>query len=455
MYDLTNETEAQLWEFIGGVDPNFTAEALREIGHRKAADGFYGEAEQFITSSIQAWIELENTLEQGRCWYSLGHALACVGNHLGASDAFESAANCYQLEGRYQWQADAIFQLAIALAEMQDLQGALVHYELAASIFESEGMVAGVANSLLNQGEILGYQGKQSKALGLLEKSKEKFIEADATYQVAKVLDRIAAALIDLGRYSEAVEALEQAKATFAYLEQNEELLHATQRLAEGYMYLEKYEDARELFETVSEKYKSSGDPLKASSADLYRAECLTELEQFEVAETLFSELEGFFKSAGDNRKLGMLTLIRGYLGRKKNQYDVAQKFFAEAIEIAEKNFDSFLLQLGLLNLAEENLRCRLFGDALAIVAGISEEDTGERISIRARVRLVRAKALTPTGSPLEAEKLLVGTIELIRDSELAELLSELYIALAELRTMEGRVEDSDVLLFKAERISS
>lgn len=450
MYDLTNKTENELWELLGGADANFKAEALREIGHRKAADGFYGEAEQFITSSIQAWIELENTLEQGRCWYSLGHALACVGNHLGASDAFEAAANCYQLEGRYQWQADAVFQLAIALAEMQDLQGALEHYKLAASIYEAEGIAVGIANSLQNQGEILGFQGKQSLALNAFEKAKAKFIEDDATYQVAKVLDRIAAALIDLGRYTDAVEALEQARATFAYLKQQEELLYATQRLAEGYMYLEKYEDAKELFDTVSAKYKDSGDSLKASSSDLYRAECLVELEQFDHAETLLSELEGFFKSTCNFRKLGMLYLMRGFLGRKKNQPEMAQRFFSEVIDFAEKNFDPFLLQLARLNLAEEKLKLQLFDDALTLVTDISDEDTGERISIQARLGMVRARASAASGSFLVAEKLLLEIIERIQDSELSEVLSETYTSLAEIRRSEGRFEDAELLQLKA-----
>lgn len=453
MYDLTNKTDNELWELLGGVDANYKAEALREIGHRKAADGFYGEAEQFITSSIQAWIELQNTLEQGRCWYSLGHAFACVGNYLGASDAFESAANCYQLEGRYQWQADAVFQLAVALAEMQDLQGALAHYELSASIFESEGIATGVANSLQNQGEILGFQGKQSQALSVFEIAKAKFIEDDATYQVAKVLDRIAAALIDLGRYTDAVEALEQARATFAYLEQQEELLHATQRLAEGYMYLEKYQDAKELFEGVSAKFKESGEPIKASSCDLYLAECLGELEQFDRAETLMSQLEGFFRSAGIPRNLGKLTLIRGNLGRKKNQPEMALKFFSEVIEFAENNLDSFLLLLGRLNLAEEMLKLQLFDDALALVAGISDEDTGERISIQARLGIARATVSAASGCPLEAEKQILETIELLQDSQLSEVLSGAYVILAELRRLEGRVEDSELLLLKAERI--
>lgn len=446
MYDLTNKTENELWELLGGSDANFKAEALREIGHRKAADGLYGEAEQFITSSIQAWIELENALEQGRCWYSLGHALACVGNHLGASDAFESAANCYQLEGRYQWQADAVFQLAIALAEMQDLQGALAHYKLAASIYEAEGISTGIANSLQNQGEILGYQGKQTQALAVFEQAKLKFIEDNATYQVAKVLDRIAASLLDLGKYADAVEAFEQARATFAYLEHHEELLHATQRLAEGYMYLEKYEDALELFESVSAKYKESGEPMKASSSDLYRAECLVELEQFDRAETLMSQLEGFFRSAGIPRRLGMLTLIRGNLGRKKNQPEMAQKFFSEVIEFAEKNLDSFLLLLGRLNLAEEMLKLQRFDDALDLITGISDEEVGERIGVRARVAMVRARAYADFGRTWEAEQTLLGVIELIQKTELRETRSAAFKELAELRRLEGRIQDAEKL---------
>ena len=453
MYDLTNKTDNELWELLGAVDANYKAEALREIGHRKAADGFYGEAEQFITSSIQAWIELQNTLEQGRCWYSLGHALACVGNHLGASDAFESAANCYQLEGRYQWQADAVFQLAIALAEMQDLPGALAHYQLAASIFESEGIATGVANSLQNQGEILGYQGKQTQALAVFEQAKLKFIEDNATYQVAKVLDRIAASLLDLGKYTDAVEAFEQARATFAYLEHHEELLHATQRLAEGYMYLERYEDALELFESVSAKLKQSGELIKASSSDLYRAECLVELEQFDRAETFFSELEGFFRSTGNPRKLGILKLLRGYSASAQNQTEQAQSFFTEVIEIAEKNFDSFLLQHGRLNLAECKLRQGNQDEAQSLVAGFSAEEIGERLAIRARVGIVQAGASAASGEPQAAEKILLSVIAQIKDLEMTRQLSKAYLLLAQLRKDEGRLEDARQLIMRSQRI--
>ena len=413
MFDLSEKTEAELWELTSAENLEERAEAVMELGVRCLNDERKVEASSLFSTALDLWIQVGDKTGIGRANFANGVYHVDEERFAEGIPYLIAAASCYQFENRTSWEAEALWRLAIAYRGLDEieLQKETLKQSIAASVSIDEFVKASHGENEL--GNALCLQNKQEEGLAAFTRALEYAQLAEDPILCLKAQNMQAMALVDLGDHDKALANLRLNLDSALYLGDEELIAIIKNDLGQTLIEVGLYEQGLELITPQSSRWKTAKLFDSAISVDIARVEALIGLQRFEEAQELLKRLESIATSMDKTNKLASVCALWAELLMKQGQTELAYDYFTKSIMFSDEADKSWIARESTLSLAKVLVDQGEFDKSLELLSTLSTKAAGDARMAIARMFACHAQASALKGDYESVEKDSDSLIEL------------------------------------------
>lgn len=192
------EVRKEIEDWVGlGNSYTYMATAYKNGGALDSAIHYYRVAYVFHAKT-------ENQPRMAEAMLNSGLLLQLTGNYPEALKDLSSSLELYQSLNDTLYMGDALNQLALVYANLGDYEAGLESSSEALQLYTAAGDAWGIAGAYNHMGIILQNAGRPERASGYYEKSIEIYQELDDQQSVLSLINNLGTIYSDLGNYQEA-----------------------------------------------------------------------------------------------------------------------------------------------------------------------------------------------------------------------------------------------------------
>ena len=313
------------------------AEAIRQLGMIKYAQGDYDEAHQFYIESLSRFKQLNDQRKYATALISLGTITQAQGRYDEARQIYAECLHSFEQVGDQFWRAKTLHQLGMIAQVQGNYDEARQIYAECLHSFEQVGDHHSQAKTLLNLGMIAQVQGNYDEARQIYTECLHNFEQVGDYRGQARILHCLGNIALDQGRYDEARQRYAECMYITEQLGDQVGRFSALHQLGNIAYVQGRYDESHQYYDKSLAITEHLGDQRGRAMTLQQLGNIATDQGRYDEARTIYAENLTNFERLGDQGGRAATLHQLGNIALAQGRYDEASERYAESLTSFER----------------------------------------------------------------------------------------------------------------------